>query len=347
MAVSAFTTLLLLVLACILAAASALNPIVVKGYKFFDSVTGEEFVVKGVDYYPRTNFGPYDINSYDYFSNKNKAIWERDIPYFKGLGVNAIRLYSVDPEQKHDLFMDALDKAGIYVLVSLVAACPICAVTRQAAPECYPPHLKERGQAVINEFVFYNNTLAISAGNEVNLFAPVGQPEWNAPCQKKFMRDMRQYLAGCPHLRQVPIGLASADSFRPVLAAYYNCQGDPTDPYEYAEWYGINTYVFCNGAVNTYPEALGFIGLEQSFRSYHYSLPVMLTEYGCLSTTFPTVDGYVGTRSFAQTRWLIDQPAIRDQFVGGFVFEFSTESAYAQTPYPFKQFGYQNYGLGE
>lgn len=114
-----------------------------------------------------------------------------------------------------------MEAAGIYVIVALAHDCPTCAVTRDTSPDCYPPQLKTQGQAVINAFAKYSNTLAFSAGNEVNNFAPIHLPEWNAPCQKKFLRDMRAYIDSCPHLRNVPIGLVSADTERKELAEYY------------------------------------------------------------------------------------------------------------------------------
>lgn len=113
-------------------------------------------------------------------------------------------------------------EAGIRVIVALAHDCPTCAVTRDGSPDCYPDELKTQGQAVINEFARYsNNTLGFSAGNEVNHFAPLDHAEWNAPCQKKFVRDMRAYIDSCPHLRNVPIGLVSADTERKALAEYY------------------------------------------------------------------------------------------------------------------------------
>ena len=115
----------------------------------------------------------------------------------------------------------AMNAAGIYVIVALAHDCPVCAVTRDASPDCYPSQLKTQGQAVINAFAKYSNTLAFSAGNEVNHFAPINQAQWNAPCQKKFLRDMREYMDSCNELRNVPIGLVSADTERDVLAMYY------------------------------------------------------------------------------------------------------------------------------
>lgn len=73
---------------------SSLNPLIVKGTKFFDSVTGDEVVIKGVTYYPRPNDGYLNRNSFDFFTSQYKSIWERDIPYLQALGINAVRLYS-------------------------------------------------------------------------------------------------------------------------------------------------------------------------------------------------------------------------------------------------------------
>lgn len=310
----------------------ALDPIVIKGYKFFNSRTKENILIKGIDYYPRPNNGTFDMNSIDFFTEEFRHVWERDIPQFQALGVNAIRLYAVDPAKDHSSFMCAMSKAGIYVLVELASgSCPSCAITSKKAPHCYPPHLKVRGEAVIKEFSKYTNTLAFSAGNEVNHFVPLGEPpEWNAPCLKKFVRDMRAYMDRCDHIRHVPIGLIMADSDRDENTLYYNCQsGD--DELDHAEWYGINSYVYCNGTAAEFNQSTGFKTLQQSFESYNYSIPVLLTEFGCLSKTFPTIDGYVGQRNFNQAKWL-GLKQVQDDFAGGMVFEYSMEAANAQVP---------------
>lgn len=240
-----------------------------------------------------------------------------------------------------------MDAGGIYVMVSLARDCPTCAVTRDQAPACYPPELKLQGQKIINEFSKYPNTLAFAAGNEVNQYTPLGVTEWNAPCQKKFIRDMREYIDKCSSLRKVPIGLISADNDREAAAAYYNCQGDD-DPYEPADWYGLNSYVFCDGLAKTYRDALGFQLLQKSFANLNYSIPVLLTEFGCLSDTFPTIDGYPAQRNFFDAEWMLTEPELQDQFSGGFAFEYSIEMEMAKSasPYPFTTFGLQNYGVG-
>ncbi|RLN67434.1 hypothetical protein BBJ28_00025068, partial [Nothophytophthora sp. Chile5] len=86
----------------------ATNPLVIKGNRFFDSVTGAYFPVRGVNYYPRPNAGPLDANNLDLFSDDFQHIWQRDLPQFTALSANAIRLYAVDPDVDHSAFMCAL-----------------------------------------------------------------------------------------------------------------------------------------------------------------------------------------------------------------------------------------------
>jgi len=202
---------------------------------------------------------------------------------------------------------------------------------------------------VINAFAKYPNTLAFSAGNEVNHFAPPSMPQWNGVCQKKFLRDMREYIASCSSLRKVPVGLIIADTDRYLNVNYYNCQSDPNDEYENAEWLGLNSYVMCDGTAKTYEDALGMRALQKSFEGYNYSIPVLMTEFGCLSDSFPEIDGYQGQRTFMQAKWMMNQQELRSLFAGAFAFEYSIEKANAgqESPYPFKCFGKQNYGIGK
>ncbi len=52
----------------------------------------------------------------------NAAACTRDLPYLKQLGVNAVRVYSVDASLNHDSCMQALSGAGIYLMYVTVVA---------------------------------------------------------------------------------------------------------------------------------------------------------------------------------------------------------------------------------
>jgi Glucanosyltransferase len=187
---------------------------------------------------------------------------------------------------------------GIYVIVELAHDCPTCAITRDPVPHCYPKELKLQGQRIIHQFTKYNNTLAFSVGNEVNHYTPPNQPQWNAPCQKKFIYDMKQYIDTCYYKnrnkqrgivpRKVPIGLVSADHDRITLAQYY-AMSETENGYDVPDWYGLNIYLYCDGNVTTYSNSGGFHDMVDQFDQAQLPFPIILTEFGCLSLSFPNV----------------------------------------------------------
>lgn len=127
--VSAHKQLSVLALAALTAASLLLEPasawvapIFTRGNKFFFSDTGLEFRMKGMAYYPRPNDGElYNVNNYDWASDEHEAVWGPHLKLMTELGVNTIRLYSVNPTISHDKFMCACSEAGIYVLIGLAA----------------------------------------------------------------------------------------------------------------------------------------------------------------------------------------------------------------------------------
>ncbi|KAL8003804.1 putative glucanosyltransferase, glycoside hydrolase superfamily [Plasmopara halstedii] len=322
------------------------GPLLIKGNRFFDTVTGKYFAIRGVNYYPRPNTGPLDKNNLDLFSSEFKHIWKRDLQHLAALEANVIRLYAVDPDVDHTEFMCALQTKGIYVIVDLGANCEGCEITPDAAPACYPASYKMRGEKIIKQFARYDNVMAFSGGNEINHRTGGNPWTWNAPCQKKFIRDMRAFIQACPSLRKIPVGLVVADTNRDENAQYYNCRTDEGDELENAQWYGINTYVHCDD-ISDPSKATGFNMLRDSFKSYDYSIPVVLTEFGCVSISFPTINGYEAQRTFHDAVFM-NMPEYSDYFAGGVAFEYSTENANSMSTssYPFKTYGPQNYGLG-
>jgi hypothetical protein len=332
------------------------DPIIQKGKRFFHSVTGEFFPVKGIAYHPRPNNGTLSIpNSVDFFTDEFRDLWMADLEYIKALGVNTIRIYAVDPSKSHDAFMCALQEAGIYVILELLADCEDCGIGPDEAPSCYPPSLKERGQWIINEFSKYTNTLLFSAGNEVTFYAQDQQMELNAPCQKKFMRDMRAYVNTCSPMpnsvlpRKVPIGMVNWDNQRTRQTLYFNCRTDPSDELETPEWYGLNSYQDCETAAVSANDLSGVQTLLNDFVSYNLSVPVIITEFGCRER-FPAIGEFEAQRTWLQVD-IQYSPMFIDQFAGAVAFEFSAEKLIVDTssqgnPWPYYGFMKLNYGVG-
>lgn len=334
------------------------NPVVLEGKRFYDSGTGEYFPIKGLAYYPRPNNGTDDMviySSVDFFTDEYQDLWEQDIAYFQRLGINTLRIYAVDPSQNHDRFMCRLQEAGIYVMVGLLAECEGCNIGPDEAPGCYPPSLKERGQFIINVFSRYSNTLVFSAGNEVTLYATNRDIELNAPCQKKFLRDMRAYVNQCSEVlntilpRRVPIGMVNWDAFRETQSNYFLCRTDPDDELENAEWYGMNIYQHCDTTAVTVEDLDGWELLRDDFAAYNHPVPIIVAEYGC-KEPFQEIDGFEAQRNWLQVDALYTEDYV-DVFAGGIVFEYSAEKYVVDQeprghPWPYFQFMKINYGLG-
>ena len=337
------------------------NPVILKGKRFFDSVTGDYFPVQGIAYYPRPNGGelaPYD--NVDYFTPAYQHVWEPDIQRLRALGVNTIRIYAVDPSQNHDAFMCALQRAGIYVILELLADCDGCHIGPDVGlgeEACYPPSLKARGQWIVNEFSKYANLLLFSAGNEVTLYATNQEIVRNAVCQKKFLRDMRTYLDKCSQIdhsilpRKVPVGMVNWDVERTLQTLYFTCRTDPTDAMENAEWYGLNAYQHCDGTAVAIQQLEGWWRLQQDFASYQLPMPALVAEFGCRASSFPTLDGFEAQRTWLQVDALWGDASFIDVFAGGAVFEYSSEKVIVDTasqnqPWPYYGFMKVQYGIG-
>lgn len=334
-----------------------LDPILPKGKRFFHSVTGEYFPIKGIAYYPRPNVGDLSVtNSVDIFTEDFRDLWEQDIDYLEELGVNTIRIYGVDPSKSHDAFMCRLQQAGIYAIIGLLADCKDCGISPSQAPKCYDKSLKLRGEFIINEFSKYTNTLMYSAGNEATLFAPDREIQLNAPCQKKFLRDMRNYVHTCSAVtasilpRPIPVGMVNWDGERELQARYFNCRTDANDPFENTEWYGLNAYLHCDPTDTSIEELEGWIRLREDFAAWNFAVPIFLAEYGCREP-FPTIGDFEAQRTWVQVDALYSADYV-DVFAGGVVFEYSAEREIIEkfstrgNPWPYFKFEKLQYGVG-
>jgi hypothetical protein len=301
-------------------------PIVTKGNKLFDSATGVEFRIKGMAYYPRPNVGNLSVvTGYDFTTDDYEAIWKPHLEIMKDLGVNTIRLYSVDPGKSHDKFMCAASDAGIYVLVGMSAPCLGCHITDDPPPKCYTDEMATRSQMIYNAFAVYDNTLGFSVGNENNL--QPGQTV-TAPCVKALIRDVKNYADICAgYMRRIPIGLDLADiEPRAQWLQYYDCSIDDNE-FTRADWIGFNPYVECDPLTNTeFSQSKGLQNLMKEYTATGYSRPIMFGEFGC-NLGENTIDGYENQRQFYDAKWMNEEKEMTDVVVGGNVFEFTTEVA--------------------
>jgi hypothetical protein len=95
------------------AVSAAIKPIEIKGNAFYEKGGDKRFYIRGVDYQPGGNSNDLKDPIADSKSCK------RDVKYFKELGINTVRVYSVDNSEDHDECMKALADAGIYLLLDV------------------------------------------------------------------------------------------------------------------------------------------------------------------------------------------------------------------------------------
>jgi hypothetical protein len=187
--------------------------------------------VRGVDYQPggSANFK----SGKDPLSDINTCA--RDIYLFQQLGINVIRVYSVDPEISHDECMTLLAMAGIYVVLDVNTPLPNQHLNNQEPWTTYNPVYLEHIFKVVEHFAGYANTLGFLAGNEVIFDS--GSAKASPNYQKAVVRDLKAYITN--HVsRIIPIGYSNADDlrYRVSLATYLQC-----GEVGYIDFWGVNS----------------------------------------------------------------------------------------------------------
>lgn len=166
-----------------------------------------------------------------------------DIEKFRKLGINTVRIYSIDNSNptSHDECMKLLADAGIYVALDVnTANFSLNNFYEEAIHPSYNDQYLQSVFATVEAFAKYDNTLLFFSGNEVVFFA---NKTFAAPYVKAVTRDIKQYLK-TRGLRQVPVGYAGKDipENRVQMAEYMNCgTGDVR-----ADFHGFNDYSWCS-----------------------------------------------------------------------------------------------------
>ena len=245
-------------------ATGKLPPVTVKGNAFF--ADNKRFYVRGVAYQPGGAADAADPLL------DIKAL-ERDVENFKDLGVNVIRVYTVDNSQNHDEAMKMLDDAGIYL--ALDANTPKYSLNRKDLASLHMSYNDVYLQnvfATIDAFAGYSNLMLFFSANEVindknNTNA--------APYIKAVTRDMKQYIASRSE-RPIPVGYSSADIAENIenQALYFDCGTDD----ERADFFAFNDYSWCD------PSDFQKSGWDKKVETYkNYPVPLFLSEFGCIT----------------------------------------------------------------
>lgn len=279
-------------------ALAALPVIEVKGNALWNSDSGDRFYIRGVDYQPLNNGTLVDP-----LADEDACL--RDIEYFSELGLNTIRVYTVDNSQSHDTCMKALDAAGIYLILDVNT--PEASISRYS-PQCsYNSAYLQSIFSTVDAFASYDNVLGFFAANEViNDFS---NTTGAAPYVKAVVRDLKKYMKSQDY-RAVPVGYAAADVSSNIYqtAEYFNC-GDDADAR--IDMLGVNDYSWCGAS------SYVVSGYQDKVNQYKdYSIPLFFSEYGC-NTVGPS-------RAFSEVAAIYSEQ-MTTVFSGGLVYEYSEE----------------------
>lgn len=282
-------------------ASAALQPIVVKGSKFFYE-NGTQFFMKGVAYQADISTQNPSVTGQSYHDPLSDATsCKRDVPYLQELGTNLIRVYAIDPTKNHDDCMKLLDSAGIYVISDLSE--PNTSINRDSP--AWDDQLYKRYTSVIDALAGYSNVMGFFAGNEVsNMYNNTDASAF----VKAAVRDTKAYIKSKSY-RSIPVGYATNDDkdIRAQLADYFNC-GNAEDR---AEFWGYNIYSWCGDS--SYTQS----GYDQRTAEFqNYSIPSFFAEYGCNEVT---------PRKFTEVQALFSSP-MTDVFSGGIVYMYFQEA---------------------
>lgn len=284
---------------------NGIHPISVNGRQFVDSVTGELFFIKGIDYQPG---GSSDVTT-EKDPLSDPVICARDVALFQDLGVNTIRIYSINPDLKHDECMNMLATAGIYLLLDVNSPLEGQHLHRYEPWTTYTKAYVEHIFKVVEQFSAYPNTLGFFAGNEVINDKKSAR---NSPIYvKRLIGDIKDYIATHSN-RTIPVGYSAADDldFRVSLSSFLECSHDDMPNCE-VDFYGVNSYQWCGE--QTFKSS-GYDKLVESYRTY--TKPVFFSEFGC---------NKVLPRKFNEIATLFSKD-MTDVFSGGLVYEFTQES---------------------
>ncbi|KAG5439784.1 hypothetical protein PCANB_000066 [Pneumocystis canis] len=272
----------------------ALNPIVIRGNAFFDSVTNERFYIRGVDYQPGGSSSIVDPLS-------NVDACKRDIPLMKELGINTIRVYQIDNSHNHDICMKLLNDNGIYLFLDVNTA--LISLWSLNTASSYTDEYLQNIFATVDAFKKYENLIGFFSGNEV--VASEDQTS-SLPWIKAVIRDLKLYIS-IHSKRKIYVGYSATDlNNRLPTALYLNCGNDA----HRVDFYAINLYSWCS------PSDFHTSGYSQRVQDFSsYTVPIFFSEFGC---------NRISPRPFDEIQYIYSG-LMTPVFSGGLVYEWTEE----------------------
>lgn len=305
----------LLVAAAALATTVGALPQVTRKGRYLYTPDGNRFYIKGVAYQPQGQLANDTNNPFlepatfiDPLADSSGCA--RDVPYLTQLGVNVIRVYSVDNTQNHDSCMSALEKAGIYTMIDL--SLPVNGSIDRSAPS-WTTNLLDLYVTTIDAFSKYQNVLGYHIGNEV-VITPDGTGA--APFVKAAARDVKAYLKSKNLAGLVGYAAVDADSsWLDPFANYLSCDSNGNGAGDTAiDIFGLNNYEWCGDATTSVYDAKNsdFAG---------YNVAAYFSEFGCITSP---------PRLWTEVAALLSTP-MTETWSGGIAFSyFPAESGQGQ-----------------
>ncbi|MBD2757146.1 glycoside hydrolase family protein [Spirosoma validum] len=280
----------------------------------FFYLDGQRWSPKGICYQPQDGVDPLSDDQFSTIQALVEGNW-------KTLGINAIRVYQVDPTKPHDQVMSLLAANQIYVEIGAVTG---DTAINSASPQ-YTFAFLNRIKSVADAFAQYDNVLYFSIANEAIAPGPNNSTLGHAipSIVKAGARDLRAYMTQKGY-RAIPIGCAERDAppYTIQAAAAYMCGS----PQERLDILGYNCYRWAGGDLIGHLTA--YYGLYQSFLFNNATpvIPVIMTEYGANTIQprpFDDVPYLFGIKPVVTNGK--DSVNMADIFSGGFVFRYQED----------------------
>ncbi|KAG6065959.1 hypothetical protein E4U32_006647 [Claviceps aff. humidiphila group G2b] len=286
---------------------AAVPSLEIEGNEFFNPKTGEKFQVVGIAYQPGGSAG-FSETQPDPLSQPEAC--KRDAALMQVMGVNAIRVYNLNPNLNHDECASIFNAAGMYMMLDVNSPLVGEALDSGKPWESYYMEYLNHTFAVVEAFGNYPNTLLFFSGNEVINDIPSAKfvPQY----LRAVTRDLKNYIKNNLK-RQIPVGYSAAD-VRPVLWDTWNfmqCSDGTKDDMTRSDVFALNSYSWCG--IDATFESSTFKDLADGLTKS--SVPVFFSEYGCIQPA---------PRYWNETRTIYSDK-MTNVLSGGVVYEWTQE----------------------